>query len=107
MDQPVAFDPILCRLSEAVRAVYRDRLDRLMLSGSRARGDHTPESDDDVAVFQRDLTSAWDETGVLAPILTDLLLSDDAFIVALPFPANDHDRNTGLMADIRREGVSL
>jgi predicted nucleotidyltransferase len=34
--------------------VYGDRLERVALFGSRARGDHRPDSDYDVAVLIKD-----------------------------------------------------
>jgi uncharacterized protein len=44
-------DPILVRFRSALEALYGDRIERVVLFGSRARGDAHPESDYDVAVF--------------------------------------------------------
>jgi predicted nucleotidyltransferase len=50
-DQPPQNSPILTRFREALAKVYGDRLERVVLFGSRARGDAHTESDYDIAVF--------------------------------------------------------
>ena len=49
-------DPVLARLRAALDG---DRIERVVLFGSRARGDAGEESDYDVAVFLNDLTDRW------------------------------------------------
>ena len=61
-------DPVLTRLRAAVGKAYGERLERVVLYGSRARGDHRPDSDYDIAVFIRDPGDLWDELGTLAEI---------------------------------------
>ena len=51
MSVSVAADPVLVRFRKALDEMYGDRLDRVVLFGSRARGDAHAESDYDVAVF--------------------------------------------------------
>ena len=46
-------DPILSRFRAALQEVYGERIERVVLFGSRARGDFQPDSDYDVAVFLR------------------------------------------------------
>ncbi len=55
MRDPVAAlsDPALSRFRGAVARAYGERLDRIVLFGSRARGDARPDSDHDVAVFPK------------------------------------------------------
>ena len=99
-------DPILTRFRARLDAVYAGRLDRVILFGSRARGDHRPDSDYDVAVFIRDPESRWDEMGRLALVTTEFLLQD-AFITALPFEAKRYAEDTRFMRAIVRDGVEL
>jgi predicted nucleotidyltransferase len=47
-------DPVLSRFRTAPDKAYGGRLERVVLQGSRARGDARPDSDYDVAVFPRD-----------------------------------------------------
>lgn len=100
-------DPILSRFSAAVRSVYGERLERIVLFGSRARGDHRPDSDYDVAVFIHGEWELWDELGALAEITTDILADTDEVISAKAFPAGSHTRRSPLMAEIRRDGLLL
>ena len=65
--------PILTRLRAALAEVYGDRLERVVLYGSRARGDAHEESDYDVAVFLRDMPDRIAELYRLADLATDIL----------------------------------
>jgi uncharacterized protein len=48
-------DPVLVRCRKALDEIYGDRLERVALFGSCARGDAHAESDYDVAVFLHDM----------------------------------------------------
>jgi predicted nucleotidyltransferase len=100
-------DPILARFRAALGALYGDRLERVVLFGSRARGDAHPDSDYDVAVFLRDLTDRWGEARRLSVIETDILAETGAFIHSMPYPAGAYRQRTPLMHEIRREGIDL
>ena len=50
----LANDTKLVRIASALRAAFGARLVSALLFGSRARGDHGPDSDYDVAVFLKD-----------------------------------------------------
>src|ERR1039457_6306237 len=50
-------NPVLRRLRTALDEVYGERIERVVLFGSRARGDARPDSDYDVAVFLEDFDS--------------------------------------------------
>lgn len=50
----IADDPILTRFRAALDETYGSRLDRVVLFGSRARGDARPDSDYDIAVFLKE-----------------------------------------------------
>lgn len=73
MATETADDPILKRFRAAVAQIYGDRLARVVLFGSRARGDAGPDSDYDVAVFLRDMPDRWAELDRLAKLRVDLI----------------------------------
>ena len=98
---------ILSRFRAALGEIYGARLERVVLYGSRARGDARPDSDYDVAVFLRDPDSLWQESGRLAEIETDILYDTGAVINALPFSAREYEARTPLMHELRRDGVEL
>ena len=95
------------RLRASLRQAYGQRLQRAVLFGSRPRGDARPDSDYDVAIFLTDFHSFVTEAGRLAKISTDILHDTHAVINALPFPADAWKDRTGLMHEMRREGVEL
>jgi len=65
-------DPILLRIRRSLHAIYGDRIERLVLFGSRARGDAHADSDYDIAVFLEDLTDRWREFHRLADLRTEI-----------------------------------
>ena len=100
-------DPILARFRAALDKVYGARLERVVLFGSRARGDARPDSDYDVAVFLTDPDSFWTESGRLAEIGTDILFDTGAVINALPFDGRLAGAGDPLMREIEREGRAV
>jgi predicted nucleotidyltransferase len=107
MAPAIAADPILKRFRTALDELYGDRIERVVLFGSRARGDAQADSDYDVAVFLKDLTDRWREVDRIILVVTDILYNDEAFIHAMPYRAGSHEDRTSLMREIRREGIDL
>lgn len=100
-------DPILERFRAAVTEMYGDWLERLVLFGSRARGDAQPDSDYDVAVFVRDMGDRIAEMDRLADLSTNILDETGEFIHATPYGAGSYEELTPLMHEIRAEGIDL
>ena len=107
MSEELPGDPILQRIRASLRAIYGDRIERLVLFGSRARGDARADSDYDVAVFLVNLTDRWREFHRLADLRTGILAETGAFLEARPFRAGSYRDRTPLMHQIRRDGVDL
>ena len=104
---PPPIDPLMHRFRVALSDLYGERLERVVLFGSRARGDATAGSDDDVAVFVKDIGSFGVESGRLAEIEVGLLIETGAVINALPFEAGAYRTSTGFMHEVRRDGLDL
>jgi predicted nucleotidyltransferase len=104
-----ADDPLLKRFRATLGEIYGQRLERVILYGSRARGDAREDSDYDVAVFLRDYTPGTStELYRLADLSTAILTDTGAFIHAMPYPAGFYnDPRMPLMYAIRAEGVDL
>jgi predicted nucleotidyltransferase len=97
----------LARFRTALSEVYSDRIERVVLYGSRARGEARPDSDYDIAVFIRGVAAFSDESARLAEISTDILLDIGAVISATPFPAEAYRDRTGFMHELRKDGLDL
>ena len=94
-------DPILTRFRSALNEAYGERIERVVLFGSHARGEAGPGSDYDVAVFLKDLGSFGAEAGRIAAIGTEILYDTGAVINAIPFRAGAYKERTGLMQELR------
>ena len=101
-------DPVLARFRAAVTELYGGRLERVVLFGSRARGDAKPDSDYDVAVFLRDMPDRMAEMNRLADLGTAILDETGALVHAMPYGAGFYnDPRMPLMHEIRAEGIDL
>jgi uncharacterized protein len=100
-------NPALARFRAALGDIYGDQIERVVLFGSRARGDARPDSDYDVAVFLKNFHDRWNEVDRLIPVVTDILYEDGAFIHAMPYREGAYRDRTPLMHEMRREGLDL
>lgn len=100
-------DPVLKRFRTALDETYGERIERVVLFGSRARGDAREDSDYDVAVFLKDLTDRWPEMNRLADLSTEILDETGEFIHAMAYRAGSHKERTPLMHEIRIDGIDL
>lgn len=98
---------ILTKFRTALNELYGDRIERVVLYGSRARGDARSDSDYDVAVFLKDMADRWNEIDRIVEIEVGILDETGAVINALPFSAGSYNERTPLMHEIRREGVDV
>ena len=107
MADPKTDDPVIARFRAALDSAFGQRVERVVLYGSRARGDAGSDSDYDVAVFLRDMDDRWPEMKRLADISTEILVDTDEFVHAMPFRAGSWNERTPLMREIRIEGIDL
>ncbi|HEY3777060.1 MAG TPA: nucleotidyltransferase domain-containing protein [Rhizomicrobium sp.] len=109
MHADVASDQVLNRLKEELHKLYGPRLERALLYGSRARGDHTAESDYDVLVVLEPPFDRWAETWRLADVSTRIALETrGASILSLrPASPADLEERTGFMHNVRREARAI
>src|SRR5271157_2084402 len=102
MASKAPIDPILERFRVAVTEIYGDRVARVVLFGSRARGDAGPDSDYDVAVFLKDMPDRIAELNRLADLSTAILDETGEFIHAMAYRADTYnDARMPLMHEIR------
>ncbi len=87
--------------------MYGPRIERVVLFGSRARGDARRDSDYDIAIFLHDLADRDREVDRLAELQDRVMADTDPFIDAIPFPAGAWAERTTFMHELRREGLDL
>ena len=102
---------LLARIAGDLRALFPDRVERLVLYGSRARGDARDEglvedSDWDIALFLREGPTAEDRKA-LASWWLDLLEETGHYVQPFAFPGQAYERRTIFMHELRRDAVDL
>lgn len=107
MAETSAHDPVLMRFRVALDEIYGSEIERVVLFGSRARGDARADSDYDVAVFLKSLPDRWKELDRLASLRVDMLDQTGAFFDAKPYPASAYQERSPLMHEIRLDGIAL
>lgn len=99
--------PILRRLKEELIRRYGPRLERVILFGSRARGEARPDSDWDVAVILKGYDGARGERERLVDLGYDLMLQTGEALSLLPLAPEELGKRTLFMHNLREEGISF
>ncbi|MGD2181972.1 nucleotidyltransferase domain-containing protein [Lusitaniella coriacea] len=99
---------ILNQLRSHFEQIYGDRLVKMVLFGSQARGDARPDSDIDVLIVLKGEVNLGEEIVKTSQIVATLSLEYDEVISRL-FMDEDRFvyRNGPLLRNIRKEGVAL
>jgi uncharacterized protein len=99
---------ILAELRERLTDLYGDRLDRLILYGSQARGDAEPDSDIDVLVVLKGEVQASKELDEISYITADLTVKYGQLVSTVVASAAEYESRTIPLHDIAsREGIRL
>lgn len=99
---------ILNELRFQLEAIYGERLIDLVLFGSQAWGDATPESDIDVMVVLKEPVDPGREIEFVSPITAEISLKYNVVLSCVFMAANryQHERSP-LLLNVRREGVII
>ena len=99
---------ILAKLQLEFQNLYGDRLVKMILFGSQARGDADYGSDIDVLVVLKDLVNPGEEIKRTSFIVADLSLKHDEVISRLFMDENQfNSQNSPLLRNIKKEGILL
>lgn len=103
-DLPIT--PLLGWLRPRLETLYGERLVRIVLFGSHARGDDRPGSDVDVALVLRGGVNAFDEVTRTADIVGDAVLGFGRFVSVFPVSEADFDEaDRDIVRAVRGEGI--
>jgi uncharacterized protein len=109
MDEAAFSDPALDRLRRELEAIYGARLKRALLYGSRARGDHGPDSDYDVLVVLDGPLDRWEERKRLSALSAAIGLETAGKVILSLKPLSEEQmqERTGFMFNVRREARAI
>ena len=112
-DEPESIGPLgAVRVAEIaaseLRDLYDDRLVRVVLYGSQARGEAGPESDIDLLVVLHDMDSPWEELRHMDELLWRLSSEYDVTLSALPVTEKQFDQSgKPVLIEARSHGQTL
>lgn len=99
---------ILAELRSRFEEIYGDRLVKMVLFGSQARGDADAGSDIDVLIVLKGQVNPGEEIERTGDIVADLSLQNDEVISCLFMDEHRFThRNGPLLRNIRKEGIPL
>lgn len=99
---------ILPVLKARLRERYGERLVKLVLFGSHARGEATEDSDIDVLAVLKEIDNAGDELFDASEDAADVSFDHDTLIgLVLASEEEYSTKNTPLLLSVRREGVEI
>ncbi len=100
---------ILAELKSALDKLYGERLVRVILYGSQARGDALPDSDIDILVVLQGDISDYVEMDRISYITSPLGIKHSALISTLVMSEDEFDRHKdwSFLTNVRQEGIAL
>ena len=106
--EPLDTSTLLARIKSRLQAVYGDRLRGVVLYGSEARGQATPDSDVDILVLLTGPVALGCELRTVIEALYPLQLETDRVLEAFPVDAADYLRGDyAWYRNAQQEGIQL
>jgi predicted nucleotidyltransferase len=105
----MGIEPVLKEFKQQISELYGQRLKKVVLYGSYARGQANDEhSDIDLAVVLAGEVDPCEEIDRMADIFTDLNLEHNVLIAVYPVSEENYiEVNSPLLLNLRREGVPV
>ena len=102
-------EPILKEFKKQISELYGQRLKKVVLYGSYAKGQANDEhSDIDLAIVLAGAVDPCKEIGRMADIFTDLNLEHNVLIAVYPVSESNFDNmESPFLINVRREGIAV
>jgi predicted nucleotidyltransferase len=100
--------PILNELKQELQKLYGDRLVKLILFGSHARGEANLDSDIDLLIVLKSPVSQVQEISYMSELCVKVLLDYDELVSIIPMSEDRFNAKTvSFLRNIQREGIEL
>ena len=99
---------IITKTQECIKKIYGEQLDKIVLFGSQARGDATPDSDIDILIVLKNPFNYSQESEKISIVIADLCLEYNVLIsCAFTTYEQFHHHNNAFFRNIRQEGLAI
>ncbi|WP_055073677.1 nucleotidyltransferase domain-containing protein [Pseudanabaena sp. 'Roaring Creek'] len=103
-----SIQPTLHELKLGLKELYGDRLVKLILFGSHARGEANPDSDIDLLAVLKSPVSQVQEISYTSELCVKILLDYDELVSIIPISEDRFNaKDVALLRNIQREGIEL
>jgi len=101
-------DMILTEIKQYLQELYHDQLEQIILFGSRARGDYSPESDFDILIVLKPEFNYWQEIEKTSDFISTISLKFDIVVSRAFAKSNEFKQsNSPFFLNVKREGIIL
>jgi len=99
---------IITKTKQGLKKIYGEQLDKIVLFGSQARGDATPESDIDILIVLKNSFNYSQESDKISILIADLCLEYNVLIsCAFTTDQQFYHHNNAFFRNIRQEGLTI
>ena len=106
--ESLIINKILEKVKGFLQKTYQENLDKVILFGSRARGDHHSDSDVDILIVLKDVFNYSQESEKISQLIADLCLEYNV-LISCAFANSEQleHHNSGFFRNVRKDGLVI